>query len=89
MATSTKKSLNFETALSELETIVSAMESGKISLDEALARYQRGIELLRDCNGMLRAAEQKIAVLEADGLREFANEETSDKIDKSVTGGAP
>lgn len=89
MATSTKKSLNFETALSELETIVSAMESGKISLDEALARYQRGIELLRDCNGMLRAAEQKIAVLEADGLREFANEETSDKIDKSVAGGAP
>jgi len=75
MAAPSKKSLSFEAALAELEVIVGAMEAGKIPLDEALAKYQRGVELLRDCNATLRAAEQKVAVLEADNLREMSPSE--------------
>ncbi|MBK6907919.1 MAG: exodeoxyribonuclease VII small subunit [Rhodocyclaceae bacterium] len=75
MAAPSKKSLSFEAALAELEGIVGAMETGKIPLDEALARYQRGVELLRDCNATLRAAEQKVAILEADSLRDMSPSE--------------
>ncbi len=75
MAAPSKKTLSFEAALAELEAIVSAMETGKIPLDEALARYQRGVELLRECNATLRAAEQKVAVLEADNLRDMSASE--------------
>ncbi len=71
MAVSNKKGLEFEAALSELEGIVSSMESGKITLDESLKRYERGIELLRSCNEMLSAAEQRIAILDSAGLRDF------------------
>lgn len=84
MAPPSKKPQTFEAALSELEAIVSTMEAGKLPLDESLAKYQRGIELLRECNGALRAAEQKIAILEADGLREItAAELTNGRADRS------
>lgn len=62
---------SFEAALAELETIVQDMESGKLSLEESLAAYQRGAELLKYCQGALASAEQKIQVLEAGELREF------------------
>lgn len=62
---------NFEAALAELETIVQNMEGGGLSLEQSLAAYQRGIELLKNCQGTLAAAEQKIAVLENGSLREI------------------
>ena len=62
---------NFEAALAELETIVQNMEGGALSLEQSLAAYQRGIELLKNCQGTLAAAEQKIAVLENGSLRDL------------------
>ena len=62
---------SFEAAVSELETIVQEMESGKLPLEDALARYQRGIGLLRYCQGTLADAEQRIKVLEGDALVDF------------------
>ena len=62
---------SFEAALAELESIVLGMESGKPSLEESLAAYQRGAALLKHCQGVLAAAEQKIQVLEAGELRDL------------------
>ncbi|MDR2238827.1 MAG: exodeoxyribonuclease VII small subunit [Zoogloeaceae bacterium] len=62
---------SFETALAELESIVQGMESGRLSLEESLAAYQRGAALLKHCQNALAAAEQKIQVLEADELRDL------------------
>lgn len=62
---------SFESALGELESIVERMESGKLSLEDALAAYQRGVEVLRYCQSALQDADQKIRVLEAGELREF------------------
>lgn len=62
---------SFEAALAELESIVQGMEAGKLSLEESLAAYQRGAVLLRQCQGALAAAEQKIHVLEAGELRDL------------------
>lgn len=63
---STPKS--FEAAVTELEAIVQEMEAGKLALEDALARYQRGVGLLRYCQSTLADAEQRIAVLEGDTL---------------------
>lgn len=62
---------SFESALSELETLVQTMESGKLSLEESLSAYQRGMELLNYCQSTLNAAEQRVQVLEAGGLVEL------------------
>lgn len=64
---------SFESALSELETIVKSLEAGQngLALEESLTAYQRGMTLLRYCQDALAAAEQKIQVLEKDALRDF------------------
>ena len=62
---------SFESALSELETLVQSIESGKLSLEESLSAYQRGMELLKYCQGTLNDAEQRVQVLEAGALDEF------------------
>ena len=53
----------FEPALEELEQIASQLEQGTLSLDESLARFERGVGLLRRCYGTLDAAEGRIAIL--------------------------
>jgi exodeoxyribonuclease VII small subunit len=60
--------LSFEQALDELDTLVRKMESGELSLDEALAAYRRGAELARFCQGKLAVAEQEIRKLDGDLL---------------------
>ncbi len=53
----------FEQAVSELEVILRELEDGTTSLEAALARYERGVGLLRLCYGQLRDAEQKVKLL--------------------------
>ena len=62
---------SFESALSELEGIVAAMEAGQMPLQEALDAYQRGMALLRQCQDTLMAAEQQIRILDNNELRDF------------------
>ena len=62
---------SFEAAVSELEVIVQEMESGNLPLEDALARYQRGVGLLRHCQATLGDAEQRVRMLEGDGLTDF------------------
>ncbi len=58
-----KQSQTFEASLIELETLVDSMESGDLPLDEALKSFERGVELTRQCQLQLKAAEQKIQIL--------------------------
>jgi exodeoxyribonuclease VII small subunit len=53
----------FEQALGELERILRDLEDGTTSLEDALARYERGVGLLKQCYAQLRDAEQKIRQL--------------------------
>ena len=55
--------LAFEDALLKLEETVRELEDGRLGLDDALARYEAGIGLLKDCYGQLRRAEQRILQL--------------------------
>ena len=55
----------FEQALAELDGILRELEDGTTTLEDALARYERGVALLRQCYGQLRDAEQRVKVLAA------------------------
>jgi exodeoxyribonuclease VII small subunit len=66
----------FEKALEELEAIVAKMEEGKLPLEESLAAYQRGAELLRHCEGKLSAAQARIAILEGEVLKDLPQAES-------------
>ena len=63
MATPPDESLTFEAALAELDRIVHDLEEGSIGLEESLARYERGVALLKLCYGRMRDAEQRILLL--------------------------
>jgi exodeoxyribonuclease VII small subunit len=53
----------FETALAEVEQIVRALEDGATTLEDGLAKYERGVGLLKICYGHLRTAEDRITLL--------------------------
>ena len=54
---------NFESAMTEIDTLVEKMEAGQLPLEESLASYQRGTALLRYCEKVLAEAEQRIQIL--------------------------
>jgi exodeoxyribonuclease VII small subunit len=53
----------FESALKELESIVSQMESGQLPLEQSLTAYKRGTELLQFCQKTLAEVEQQVHIL--------------------------
>ena len=55
--------VRFEQALGELEKILRDLEDGTTTLEDALARYEKGVGLLRQCYAQLRDAEQRIQQL--------------------------
>lgn len=63
MAKKEEKALSFEEAVGQLEQIVSAIETGQIGLEESLAKYEQGMELVKHCRGVLDRAEKRIEVL--------------------------
>ena len=62
-ATSPENNNDFESSLAELETIVTQMEQGDLSLDQALSSFETGIKLTRHCQAILDQAEQKVQLL--------------------------
>jgi len=54
---------SFEEALKRLETIVSKLETGGATLDESVAAFKEGIELVKYCSSRLDAAEQSVKQL--------------------------
>ncbi|HAF00732.1 MAG TPA: exodeoxyribonuclease VII small subunit [Methylophilaceae bacterium] len=72
----TPATLNYETAIAELEAIVSQMEAGKLPLEQSLSAYQRGAELLKQCHQSLTEAEQRVRILtESNQLATFKQED--------------
>ena len=59
-----EKPLTFEEALAQLEAIVTAIEEGKIGLQDAIVEYEKGMRLIRHCRGILSEAEAKIQQLQ-------------------------
>ncbi len=66
-----KDDLNLEEALQDLEEIVGSLEDGKLTLDESLALFERGIRLVRLCSARLESAEQRIESLSGELPRDI------------------
>jgi len=85
------EALSFEQALQELEKIVHELEDGQVGLEESLARYEKGIALLKKCYGQLRTAEQKIMLLTGVNAEDkplakpFEHNAAVEKVEKPAT----
>ena len=62
------KKKSFEESMTRLEEIVSLLERGDAPLEEAMAFFEEGAKLLRECTAQLDKAEQKVTLLTA-GVR--------------------
>ena len=58
--------MNFETALAELESIVQRLEAGNVALEESVAIYERGEALKRRCEDLLKQAEVRVEKITLD-----------------------
>ncbi len=63
MTDTADKQPDFEQALQELESLVTRLESGEMSLDESLSEFKRGVELTRHCQTVLDKAQQSVEQL--------------------------
>lgn len=64
--------MTFREASVELEQVVRLLEGGDLELEEALDRYQRGVELLASLRERLASAEQRVQTLVATAQQESA-----------------
>ncbi len=55
--------MGFETAMTELESIIRQMEGQQLPLQDALAAFKRGTALLQQCQQTLADAEQQVRIL--------------------------
>jgi len=55
--------MDFEKSLKKLESIVRELEKGNLTLDEALKKYEEGIEFAKGCSRMLKEAKTKVEKL--------------------------
>ena len=64
-----KNTQSFEDALSELENLVGRMESGEMGLEEMVAAFEKGQQLVKSCTDRLNEVERRIEVIKrnADG----------------------
>ena len=67
---------SFEEALTSLEAIVEALENGDLPLEEAVKKYQEGMNLAKHCHGLLEDAEKVLTkVMTKEGEADFDLEE--------------
>lgn len=67
----TKKKESFEESINILETIVNELESGELTLDESVKKFEEGMKISKECNEILESAEKRITILlEKDGKLE-------------------
>ena len=60
----------FEELLKELQEVVNNLESGKLSLEESVQAYQKGMELSLECKKRLEQAKQIVVNKMKDGQEE-------------------
>ena len=58
-----KTELSFESAMTELEALVTKIETGNLSLEDSLKEFENGIKLSRICQSALKDAEHRVKIL--------------------------
>ena len=57
------KKMTFEKAMQKLEEIVKELETGELSLEDSLKKFEEGVKLTKYCSCMLDETEKKVALL--------------------------
>lgn len=63
----TSPKIDFEQQLSNLESLVTSLEEGDLTLEESLSSFEQGIKIARECQQALQVAEQRVEVLMKQG----------------------
>ena len=74
---------SFESAVGELDTLVAQMESGELSLEQSLAAYKRGAQLVQYCRRTLTDVQQQVKILEGDLFKPFVDSTADSTADSS------
>lgn len=78
-----QKGFSFEESMSRLEKIVKELESGELSLEASLARFEEGVKLSRECRDFLFAARQRVELLlEEEGSGRLSLESYEEDVDE-------
>ena len=77
MSNNDLEKLTFEKAMKELEELVDSLDKGDVSLDEAIAAYDRGSQLKDYCQKKLYEAKMKVETIQSTDNIDTVPEETS------------
>jgi exodeoxyribonuclease VII small subunit len=83
MTTKTKK---FEDELKDLETIVSQIDSGDLTLEESISAFERGVGLVKALNHKLDEVERKVELLTRSAGGELRTAPFEESIDEQPAG---
>ena len=81
-ASETETDLDFEASLASLEEIVAAMEEEQLPLEELVAKYEQGIQLLGRCETVLAAAKKRLITISARHAGAPGGEDSLDAADR-------
>lgn len=70
-----KKKLTFEAGMQELESLVQALESGQMPLEESFKAYERAVEIKDALMKLLDEGDRRIRVLTQGGEAELDTKE--------------
>jgi len=66
--------MSFSGKIGELESIVARLEKEALPLEDALALFERGVGIVRECRGYLTEARQRVQLLtENNGAIDFVS----------------
>ena len=81
-----QKQETFETAIKKLEAIISSLENDDLTLKEALANFEKGVNLMHTCDTHLRNAEGKLKELLKGKNGEFVERTLGITLDSFING---
>ena len=74
-----REQATFEAKVARLESIVKDLEGGNVELDKAVALFKEGKALSRECQGLLKAAQDQI-----DRAMETAAKPSTEPFDEEI-----
>ena len=63
----TSPKIDFEQQLTNLESLVTSLEGGELTLEESLNSFEEGVKIARECQRALQSAEQRVELLMKQG----------------------
>lgn len=76
----TRKKVDFEASLKELEAIIESLEDGNPGLEQSLKSFEKGVKITKDCQKELEKAKQRVEIISGEG-----DEFTTDDFDTGET----